>query len=195
MNIHILGIGGIGFWLTVGLARHYDMKKVTLWDEDTFSGGLGYQRLPFASPTDLKVEVCRAFLYSVLVTDALPVVVPKRFTGNGSPLCWNDTLIVDCTDMPLTQRKGMWTRARKHGATMMRVSYDGHGSIVVCSSGLPLAGTKDGGYAHVPTLALSLAAGGYGAECVLQFVHERLRLPFDIQFQLPLIEEASTHVE
>jgi hypothetical protein len=66
----------------------------------------------------------------------------------------------------------MWAVAKGKGAKLLRVSYDGRGSTVVVSTGLPFMAPAEGGYTAVPSLGLSLAAGGIGAEVVKRYLSD-----------------------
>ena len=166
--IHIIGLGGVGFWLTIGLTRVVPPNQIQCWDDDTLAGGTGAARLPWAPPTTAKVDLLRGYLMMVQGDHVLPQFNNRRFSGL-SGLTVGDT-VVDCTDMPINTRKRMWQIARKREAQMLRVSYDGRGSMIVVSTGLPLFAPPAGGYAAVPSLALSLAAGGIGAEAVKRYL-------------------------
>lgn len=162
MRTHVVGLGGVGFWLGAALVRATPPGSMVCWDNDNLTGGLGHRRLPLATPETQKTDLFRGFLL-VTMGDELPVLNNKRFTGVEMDA---GDIVIDCTDMPLARRRIVWNRARAAGAKMIRVSYDGRDSVVVVSSGLPMVGRKEGGYAEVPSLALSLAAGGIGAEIV-----------------------------
>lgn len=166
--IHIVGLGGVGFWLTVGLTHAIPPNTIQCWDDDTLTGGTGATRLPWAPPSTTKTELLRGYLMMVHGDSVLPTFVNRRFSGlNG--ITEGDT-VIDCTDMATHIRKRMWSIARKHGARMLRVSYDGRGSMLVVSTGLPLFAPGPGGYAAIPSLSLSLAAGGVGAEAVKRYL-------------------------
>lgn len=161
--IHVVGLGGVGFWLATALVRSVAPGGVTCWDDDNLTGGLGHRRLPAAKPETMKTALLRGFLL-VSMGDIPPAFNNARFTGKEAAA---GDIVVDCTDMPLIRRRLMWGRARKAGAKIIRVSYDGLNSIVVVSCGLPMMGVAGkGGYGEVPSLALSLAAGGIGGEIV-----------------------------
>lgn len=166
--IHIVGLGGVGFWLAVGLTRTVPADQLKCWDADTLSGGLGATRLPYGPPSTKKVDLLRGYLGMVLGDRAYPSLVDKRYSGLQGIV--KDDLVVDCTDMPIRTRKRVWTTSKNKGAKLLRVSYDGRGSTLVVSTGLPLFAPPAGGYAAVPSLALSLAAGGVGAEAVKRYL-------------------------
>lgn len=158
MKIHQIGAGGVGFWLVPALLRAG--HEVTVYDDDTFEGGSGHLRLPkVGDPTTKKVIFARGFALAVMGDMGLTPVAQKF---NGDEVSEGD-LVVDCSDMPLTTRKVIWARAKELGARCIRVSYDGKDNTVVVADGLPLRGRKFGGYGEVPSLALSLVAGGVGA--------------------------------
>lgn len=181
--IHIVGLGGIGFWLTTGLIREFPDSTLCCWDKDTLSNGMGYRRLPAGSPTTRKTELLQEFLVLTL-GESVPTLHYANFTGNEA---LHNDIVIDCTDMPVSKRRLVWGRVKERGAHILRVSYDGHSSIVVVSSGLPISHNKTGGYAEIPTLALSLAAGGIGAEIVRLWVQAigRGERPF-IDYQITL---------
>lgn len=163
--IHIVGTGGVGFWLTVGLARTIPNEQLACWDDDTLEG-TGALRLPWGPTGKRKVELLQGYLAMSMGCTLLPACHPRKFTGM-TGLNTGD-IVVDCTDMPLLPRKRLWGRIRRAGALALRVSYDGRGSIVVVSTGLPLSSPPEGGYTAMPTLGLSLLAGGLGAEVVIR---------------------------
>lgn len=166
--IHVVGLGGVGFWLTVGLSRVVPLDQLRCWDNDTLAGGTGAARLPWGPATAKKVDLLRGYLSMVCGDSVMPVFTDRRFSGL-SGINKGDT-IIDCTDMPLGTRKRMWAISRNKGASLLRVSYDGRGSTVVVSTGLPLLAPAAGGYAAVPSMALSFAAGGIGAEAVRRYL-------------------------
>ena len=166
--IHVIGLGGVGFWLTVGLTRIVPANELQCWDDDTLDGGTGATRLPWGTAPTKKTDLLRGSLAMVHADSVLPIVNDKRFSGL-SGLNTGD-IVIDCTDMPINTRRRMWQVTRKRGAKLLRVSYDGRGSTIVVSTGLPLMAPQVGGYAAVPSLALSLAAGGIGAEAVKRYL-------------------------
>lgn len=166
--IHVIGIGGVGFWLTVGLTRVVPADQLQCWDDDTLAGGLGATRLPWGTPETKKIDLLQGYLSMVHGDRVLPVFNERRYSGLIGVQA-GDT-VIDCTDMPLLARKRLWTISRNKGARMLRVSYDGRGSTLLVSTGLPFHATPEGGYAAVPSLALSLAAGGIGAEAVKRYL-------------------------
>ena len=168
--IHIVGLGGIGFWLTVGLARSVPHDNLTGWDHDTLSGGNGALRLPYAPHTTSKVDLLRGFLLVAMGQPNVPLLVPHRFTHYRARGLHAGDLVIDCTDMASRSRHTLWTYVQKQRAKMLRVSYDGRASTVVASTGLPLIAPVEGGYAEMPSLALSMAAGGIGAELVRRYI-------------------------
>lgn len=164
-TVHVIGAGGVGFWLAVGLSR--SGLGIVVYDDDNLTGGMGHQRLPLATPTTLKTDLLRGFL-RVNFGGRAPVFVTGRFSGSE---VHEGDLVVDCSDMDGHTRKRVWKKARKGGARLLRVSYDGANSTMVVAEGLPLTGNESAsGYANVPSLALSLAAGGIGAETVLRMI-------------------------
>ena len=161
-RVHIIGAGGVGFWLALGLQRS-NAGPVVIYDDDDLQGGLGHQRLPLAAPTTRKVDLLRGFLRVNFGGD-MPEFVGERFTGREVA---KGDLVVDASDMDGVTRRKIWAVVRKRNARILRVSYDGAASTVVVAEGLPLTGDESAsGYANVPSLALSLAAGGIGAEVV-----------------------------
>lgn len=184
-RVIIIGAGGVGFWLGVALSRAG--IEYEIWDNDNFEGGLGHTRLPaIENPKTKKTAYLRGFIMTAMGDDA-PKAMPTKFvmpaTGSApDPMVEKGDLIVDCSDMGLPTRKKIWEAALEAGARMLRVSYDGTaGGIVTVSEGLPFANKRTGGgYVNVPTLALSLAAGGIGATAVLEALYSSRRLEFQI---------------
>ena len=169
-RVVVVGAGGVGWWTAVALCRDCRGRRLEVWDDDTFEGGLGATRLPSVyDPAMKKVDYLKGWVEMVM-GDVAPLCVDRRFTVQdcyGHDL--SDTLVVDCTDMPLAERRVLWHYAKEAGAQMLRVSYDGAaGGVVVVSRGLPLSGKPGGGYAERPDLGLSLWAGGVGARAVLR---------------------------
>lgn len=186
-KIAILGAGGVGFWLTVALARNGRDERIGVWDDDDFQGGTGASRLPRVSnPAVKKVDVLRGHLRMVFGTDLERFeFFPNRLTITTiDGLDLSDTLIVDCTDMTTEARSELWAVARRQGATMLRVSYDGNG-IVVISRGLPISLPGANGYALVPSLAQSFMAAGLGAEAV-RLILEGKEVT-DLQVEVPYV--------
>jgi hypothetical protein len=181
-SIHVIGAGGVGFWLAVGLSRA-NVWPVKVYDTDNLTGGLGHTRLPMATPTTTKLQLLQGFL-ATQMGGRMPELIPALFTGREAN---RGDLMVDCTDMSGTARRKVWTVARKRGVRCLRVSYDGQASIVVVAEGLPLTGDEnDAGYSAVPSLALSLAAGGIGAEVVRRVIETNHS--GHIEFQLTLMD-------
>lgn len=167
-----IGAGGVGFWMATCLARDSRGRELVVYDSDTFEGGYGAQRLPKVyNKQEFKVGFLKGFVPMVM-GDVPPTVMSRKFTVHeASQQRFDDTLIVDCTDMDLGDRKDLWAYCRILGATMLRVSYDGAaGGIVVVSRGLPLSSKPGGGYTEKPDLALSMWAGGVGARAVLRLL-------------------------
>lgn len=163
-KVHQVGAGGIGFWMAVALARsHVDL---TVYDFDNLQGGLGWSRMPKASPETAKVSLLRGFCLAVM-GDTAPKVVNGRFEPSAA---LQGDLVVDACDMALPERKALWEAVRAQGARILRVSYDGAGGIISIAEGLPFAGKAGGGYRETPNLALSFAAGGIGALVVQQIL-------------------------
>lgn len=174
----IMGAGGIGFYLAVLLARLG--IDTTVYDDDNFSGGLGAARLPAAAPSTLKVDALKGFI-AVSMRDKRPITIARRFTGD--EIEEND-LLVDCSDMPILLRKEVWDKVKKTGARAVRVSYDGRSNVVVVAEGLAFSSNPRGGYADMPTMALSFVASGVGATVVQKIVAGLL--PGYIDFQINL---------
>lgn len=187
-RVVVLGAGGVGFHLVTALCRDWPGVEKVVYDSDNFEGGLGHARLPrVADPRQLKVEKLRGYVRMVM-GDEPPQVVPARLDNaavvNLGKNYWQDSLVVDATDMGVGERRPLWSLLRSFGATMLRVSYDGNGCVVV-ARGLPICASDAGGYALVPSYAQSLMAGGLGAEAVglLLKGHE----VGDYQIQLPRV--------
>lgn len=188
-KVHQIGAGGIGFWMAVALARqHIDL---TVYDYDNLVGGLGWSRLPRPSNPEIKkVTFLRGFCLAVM-GDQAPKIVEGRFNGAG--IVNAGDLVVDCSDMDLEVRRGIWTTCREAGARVLRVSYDGRNNTVVVAEGLPLVGRSGGGYAEAPDLALSFAAGGIGALVVQRILdgyaeHVEFQITLEDYFKSPDVE-------
>lgn len=179
---HIVGAGGVGFWLAVGLVRS-DINPLIVYDDDNLQGGLGHSRLPQATATTYKVDLLRGFLLVNFLSAEMPTFVKKKFTGNEVV---EGDLVVDCTDMSDAARKRIWNRALKKKARCIRVSYDGANSVVAVAEGIPLSGDRSAaGYESVPSLALSLMAGGVGAETIAKTDWQNT--PY-LEFQISIAE-------
>lgn len=186
-TVHIVGAGGVGFWLAVGLART-EVRPIEIFDVDDLQGGLGHMRLPnVSSPETLKTQLLRGFLLMNFNGGRLNEIQFRnaRFTGHEAV---EGDLVIDCTDMSGDDRRAVRDVVRRQGARYLRVSYDGAASVVAVSEGLPLTGDEShAGYAAVPSLALSLAAGGIGAEVIAKT--DWANTPF-MEFQVGLAELA-----
>lgn len=182
MIIHQPGAGGVGFYLTPSLVRA-GVKDIVVYDTDTLEGGLGHMRLPRATPTTKKIALLKGFIVASMGDLTTGVTfVDKLFTGEEVE---KGDLVLDCTDMSLTNRKPMYERVVGNGARYLRINYDGHnGGTVVVAEGLPLAGRPNGGYTEMPDMALSQFAGGVGARVVQDIIAGKL--DFHIEFQISL---------
>lgn len=185
-RVVVMGAGGVGWWLVTALMRDTKGAQVTVWDDDTFSGGMGAGRLPIQEdPQTHKVRALEGWVEMAMGDSAPEMVVsclyPQHTTKMGP-----ETLLVDCTDMDIITRREIWAEARKKGTQLLRVSYDGNGIIVV-ARGLPLSGRPGGGYALVPSMAQAIAAGGLGAMAVHLLLEGKE--VGEIAIQLPITEE------
>ena len=164
-TVHVVGLGGVGFYCYLALLRAVSADQLIGWDADNLEGGLGHARLPVASPPTMKAGLVRGFA-RVSMGDRPGVTHEVMFTGGE---CKAGDLVVDCTDMSTDKREVMYKAIKAQGARYIRASYDGAASTIVVAEGLPLRteGVEGGrGYDAVPSLALSFAAGGIAAECV-----------------------------
>ena len=164
-TLRVIGCGGVGFWLIAGLARS-GVRPIVAYDTDDLSGGLGHMRLPAATPTTLKVNLLRGFLAVNFPGGRLNEItfVAERFTGKEVNA---GDIVVDCSDMSGDARRKVYKAVKQRKARYLRVSYDGAASVVAIAEGLPLVGDEShAGYSAIPSLALSLAAGGIGAEVI-----------------------------
>lgn len=189
-SVHLVGLGGAGFWTACALSRS-GVIGVKAYDDDDLQGGLGAQRLPIATPTTLKTDLLRGFL-RVSFGGECPMLVNAKFTGK--EVRRND-IVLDCSDMSGVQRRAVWVEAQKRGARCIRVSYDGANSTVVVAEGLPLTGDENAaGYANVPSLALSLMTGGIAAEVLTKLVQalDAGQTVGFIEFQISLSDYLST---
>lgn len=164
-TIHVIGLGGVGFYCFLALLRAVDAKRLHGWDADNLQGGLGHARLPVASPSTMKADLAKGFARASM-GDRPGTTHREFFTGTE---CAAGDIVVDCTDMSTDKREVMYKAVKAVGARYLRASYDGAMSTIVVAEGLPLRteGAEGGsGYDAVPSLALSFAAGGIAAECV-----------------------------
>lgn len=182
MTTHLVGAGGVNFWVGVALARAG--VEFTIWDDDTLEGGLGSQRLPKAhNAKTFKVDLLRGFLAMTMGEPAERFTyIREKFSGMKVE---KGDVVIDGTDMAPKPRKTMWTRAMNRGAKMMRVSYDGANGTVVVAGGPPLVDKAEGGYAAVPSLALSFMAAGVGALAVLELLNGNETF---IEFQITMAD-------
>jgi hypothetical protein len=164
-TVHVIGLGGVGFYCYLALLRAVDASRLAGWDADNLRGGLGHARLPVASPDTMKADLVRGFA-RVSMGDKPGTTHKAMFTGAE---CKAGDIVVDCTDMSTDKREVMYKAIKANGARYIRASYDGAASTIVVAEGLPLRteGAEGGsGYDAVPSMALSFAAGGIAAECV-----------------------------
>lgn len=180
MAIKIIGCGGIGFWLAVGLSR--TGLEVTIFDDDDLTGGLGHTRLPVARSNTHKVDLLIGFLRTQMGGN-MPTTVFEKFSGKETEV---GDLVVDCSDMSGKARGAIYRRVIKAGGRYVRVSYDGANHTVVVAEGLPITVDQAAaGYSSVPSLALSLMAGGVGAECVAEMANKPVGF---VEFQVSLAD-------
>lgn len=173
-SVYVIGAGGVGFYFSMGLVNSgIDPQNIIVYDDDDLQGGLGHARLPRALPTTKKLDLLKGVLRAQF--GKVPQLVYKKFTGNEPG---KGDLVVDCSDMHDRTRKRVWNRAKERGARMLRISYDGANSTIVVVESLPFAAGRPEGYTNVPSLALSLAAGGFGAEVVSRII----AAPFGTEF-------------
>lgn len=185
-RVVIMGSGGVGWWLVTALMRDTKGAQVEVWDNDTFQGGMGAGRLPWQeSPEQFKVEALEGWVEMAMGDTAPKIRAMRLYAGHVSS--WGpETLLVDCTDMELSERRSIWAEARQRGVQLLRVSYDGNG-VVVVARGLPLSDRPGGGYALVPSMAQAIAAGGLGAMAVHLLLEGKE--VGEIAVQLPISEE------
>lgn len=189
MKIHVIGAGGVGFWFVVSLTKTIGSKLITVYDDDDLTGGLGHTRLPSASLTTKKVDLLRGHLL-VAYGISPPTMVPQKFKGDEVS---SGDLVVDCSDMQVDVRREIWKLARERGARCIRVSYDGKNGTVVVAEGLPLFGSKKGGYSETPLIDLSFAAGGIGAFVVRRILEDKVG--DHVEFQISIDELAGIKEE
>jgi hypothetical protein len=182
-RIHIIGAGGVGFWVAVALAQAG--VEFTIYDTDDLSGGLGHTRLPRASLSTKKVSLLRGHCIAVWGSKP-PTVVDALFTGAE---CVAGDYVIDCCDMELEARRVIYDSVKASGARYLRISYDGKNNTVSVGEGLPLRGRKGGGYSEVPGLALSFMAGGIGALAVQSLLKGEHSY---IEFQVSLSEQLAS---
>jgi hypothetical protein len=198
-TLHLVGAGGVGFWLAVGLARS-GVRPVVVYDTDDLNGGLGHMRLPVASPATLKVNLLRGFLAVNFPGARMGEITFKSQLFTGKEVNAGD-VVVDASDMSGEARRKIYKAVKQRKARYLRVSYDGAMSVVAIAEGLPLVGDEShAGYAAVPSLALSLFAGGAGAEVIAKtdwatkdFVEFQISLAELAGFPVvePVVEEAA----
>lgn len=184
-RVVVIGAGGVGFYLVAAMRRDRPDVELIVYDDDSFEGGNGYRRLPKVSnPATKKVDFLKGWVRMVM-GDVPPATITSKFSIADIRFAdARDTLVVDASDMGLEDRQPLWKACREAGAQMLRVSYDGNG-IVVIARGLPLSSKPGGGYALVPTMAQSFAAGGLGAMAVqLLLDGKEVR---DYQVQIPTL--------
>lgn len=183
-NVHVVGLGGVGFYCFLALLRAVDVEQLHGWDADDLRGGLGHARLPVASPATMKADLARGFA-RVSMGDKPGTTHNVFFTGVE---CKAGDIVVDCTDMSTDKREVMYKAVKQSGARYIRASYDGAMSTVVVAEGLPLRteGAEGGrGYDAVPSLALSFMAGG----CAAEVVRKLLAVPTGhVEFQITLAD-------
>src|SRR5262245_7214833 len=168
----IVGVGGVGWPLTVSLCRHIEGRiPVWIFDDDDFEGGNGHKRFPHVYDTKKKKVNYISEQIEGVWRNVPPIPHARRLTPAMTKLRedWSEVLIVDCSDMDPQTRGKLWKAFTEAGATMMRVSYDG--KIANVARGLPLLSKKGqqgpGGYTETPDLAMSFAAGGWGCKYVM----------------------------
>lgn len=204
-EVNIVGAGGVGFWVAVALRRDFPDMYIVVWDSD-YVDGPGGLRLPIPErltqtrpETDsgdrscpLKVKTLNDFLKYTL--DTRPVIASMAdylggVSGNFSTY-FENRYFVDCTDMTVINRDKVFAAAINNNR-YMRISYDGTGWVSV-SQGLPLGDPTASGYLHVPSFAMSIAAGGIGATAVAQWVMDG-KPPAEYQINLKTAEAMSSY--
>lgn len=191
-RVVVMGSGGVGWWLVTALMRDTKGAKVEVWDNDTFQGGMGAGRLPWQeNPEEYKVQALEGWVEMAMGDSAPKTYASRLYAWQVSD--WGpETLLVDCTDMELSNRRNIWTEARKQGMQLLRVSYDGNG-VVVVTRGLPLSDRPGGGYALVPSMAQAIAAGGLGAMAVHLLLEGKE--VGEIAVQLPIMEPEPIYID
>ena len=176
-EVHIIGAGGIGWWFTVGLASSCPLP-IHVYDDAEVIGS-GAQRLPIGVGN--KTQALSSFIRYVMGKGNIHTHDIK-FTGTEAS---DGDWIFDCSDAGENDRKKIWTKARKKETKIMRVSYDGDEDIIEVSSELPFwVGDMTEGYREVPSLQLSLAAGGIGAVIADKIIQRNETVPKTIQINL-----------
>lgn len=197
--IFIVGAGGVGFWTTVGLTRESVFERVRVYDPDTVEGS-GGRRLPIHPEATVtnnpphKVAVLADF-----IEFTMGETVPFRTNFHAGPFTEQvyrvnysiKPLIVDCSDMA-TELKQYHFKQAIEDRRYLRISYDGNGWVTV-AKGLPIGPPTVQGYAVVPNMAESLAAGGIGASAVLTVFNHGLDALSEYQVRVQTGECLSTY--
>lgn len=198
-EVHIIGAGGVGFWVAVALRRDYPDMPLTVWDADNVDGSGGMrlpipERMTTSGSKPKKLKILNDFLKYTL--DARPVIECfMDYLGGVSgefSKYFENRYFVDCTDMSVIKREEVFSPAMRY-KRYMRISYDGTGWISV-SQGLPMGDPTASGYLNVPSFGMSIAAGGIGATAVAQWVMGG-KAPAEYQINLKTAEAMSSYEE
>jgi hypothetical protein len=186
---------GSAYWLVFALCRDTSgMIPIEVYDDDTFEGGNGFRRLPKAiSPLAYKVDLLRAQVVYVM-GDIPPKIHRRKLLPsellNGD---WTRTLVVDCTDMSIEDRKEWWKALKASNAKGLRMALDGTG-VATVSPGPPLISGNGGrqGYGVTPGLSQAMRAAGQGAEAILYYL--LTGKPLEFQTFVPTAENETNEI-
>uniref|UniRef100_A0A6M3IQ24 Putative ubiquitin activating domain contining protein n=1 Tax=viral metagenome TaxID=1070528 RepID=A0A6M3IQ24_9ZZZZ len=124
IDVHVFGVGGIGFWVALQVAMT-GIPQLSLWDNDTLEES-NRARLPFPQSVNNmpKTEIAQQFI-NTLRPDLDIICYGKATELSLSVIpITNDTIAFDCTDNSRAQQIiARW--ARQHNFAYIKAGYDG----------------------------------------------------------------------
>lgn len=201
-KIIVVGVGGIGFWLTWILCRQFSKSVTTIdiYDPDNLEGGTGDTRITGSARTKLfKVDLCTMQIRNIMRDRVPEQAYNRKFTPEDVARYQDPshTLIIDCSDGELPERRAWWDAARTAGFTIIRGSYEGRteqaGGVAVVANSLPFVRTGDtaGGYNSRPSIALSLLAAGLVGEVVNELMSSGVFK--GLRVEIPVTPQEAAH--
>lgn len=179
MKLLVIGAGGMGFYLSLALAKHYEVFVI---DDDLLSGS-GATRLPNVNVFGVRLT----HKVSALRVCGVPNVRCNRWYNSlHEAQGWRTTgytHLIDTTDAASRWRQGAYKVCLDIGMTYIRCSYDlriiptyQQAHLIVSVSNTPGFG-EAAGYTEPPAMEHALVASGIAGILLMRHLAGALTLP------------------